>query len=189
MRRAIAVTALTAALLPAGVAWADPSPDPSGNVPDANIQQSIRALDLATTVTSVNTAEAVTPLEEEYSTGGRTVVRISSDVLFEFGAATLTDAARERLGEVAGRLTGATGRVLVIGYTDGIGSPQDNLRLSRQRAESVKARLAKALGGTSARLVASGRGEANPVEPNRVGGKDNPAGRAKNRRVEITFQR
>lgn len=39
------------------------------------------------------------------------------------------------------------------------------------------------------RIVARGHGAADPVAPNTVNGKDNPAGRARNRRVTIAFPR
>jgi type VI secretion system protein ImpK len=45
----------------------------------------------------------------------------------------------------------------------------------------VRARLAAAT-GTPERFTAEGRGDAEPLAPN-----DTPAGRAKNRRVEITL--
>lgn len=207
MRRIFVATALAALLLPAGIAWegtamagtartgtsgtglagAGPTRDP--NVPDSNLQESIRPLYADRAVLSIVTSESVSPLEEEYSSGGTTTVRISSDVLFEFGEATLTGVARKRLDAIAATLTGAAGQVRVIGYTDGIGSPGANLRLSRERAEAVKAQLTKALGGARVQILASGRGEADPVEPNSSGGKDNPAGRAKNRRVEISYKK
>jgi len=37
-------------------------------------------------------------------------------------------------------------------------------------------------------IAASGVGETQPVAPDMLGGKDNPAGRALNRRVVITFR-
>lgn len=209
MRRITVVTVLAATLLlPAGIPWeatasagtaqagtpgtgaarTDPTANPNANVPDSNLQESVKPLYADRAALSLLTSESVSPLEEEYSSGGTTTVRISSDVLFEFGKATLTAVARKRLDAIAAKLGTATGQVRVIGYTDSVGSPAANLRLSRQRAEAVKAQLAKALSGATARILASGRGEANPVEPNTSGGKDSPAGRAKNRRVEITYR-
>lgn len=49
--------------------------------------------------------------------------------------------------------------------------------------------MQRALGGASVRIEAKGYGSTKPVAPNREGGKDNPEGRAKNRRVDITFQK
>jgi type VI secretion system protein ImpK len=56
-----------------------------------------------------------------------------------------------------------------------------NWHLSQARAESVRALLAAST-GTPDRFSAEGRGDAEPVASN-----DTPAGRAKNRRVEITL--
>ena len=71
------------------------------------------------------------------------------------------------------------GRVRIEGYTDNVGPPDMNLRLSRERAESVRERLVK-LGVRSGRLETQGFGETHPTAPNRT-----RAGRAKNRRVEF----
>ncbi|GAB2505077.1 hypothetical protein GCM10027063_50410 [Promicromonospora xylanilytica] len=37
------------------------------------------------------------------------------------------------------------------------------------------------------RLTVKGHGERQPIAENEVDGKDNPAGRAKNRRVEVSY--
>ena len=67
----------------------------------------------------------------------------------------------------------------IDGHTDNLGDPQLNLRLSEQRAESVKSELVKR-GLPSSRLEVQGFGETQPMSPN-----DTKAGRAKNRRVEF----
>jgi len=71
------------------------------------------------------------------------------------------------------------GRVRVEGYTDNVGPPDMNLRLSRERAGSVRAALIER-GVAKERLRSEGFGETHPVAPNRT-----RAGRAKNRRVEF----
>ncbi|URM95729.1 OmpA family protein [Actinomadura madurae] len=75
------------------------------------------------------------------------------------------------------------------GHSDSIGDPGYNLRLSEQRAEAVTAELRKAVAGAGLRIEAKGYGETRPVAPNEQGGKDDPAGRAKNRRVEVTYEK
>jgi outer membrane protein OmpA-like peptidoglycan-associated protein len=40
-------------------------------------------------------------------------------------------------------------------------------------------------GAKAGQLRAKGYGESMPIEPNRIDGKDNPEGRAKNRRTEF----
>lgn len=170
MRRAVAAV-LLALLLP-GTAAAEPSvPDPGASVET-----------LAPEVLDLLLEESVVPLEHEEQNGAATTLRISSDVLFEFDSATLTPQARTHLARIAARLTG--GRTQVAGHTDSLGSPAYNKALSRRRAAAVKAELA-GLGVKG--LTARGYGETDPVAPNEVGGKDNPLGRAENRRVEIVF--
>lgn len=71
------------------------------------------------------------------------------------------------------------GHVVVEGHTDNVGPPALNLKLSRERAESVRQALIER-GVSPARLRVAGFGETRPVAPNRT-----RAGRAKNRRVEF----
>ena len=71
----------------------------------------------------------------------------------------------------------------VSGHTDAIGSDSYNQTLSENRANSVVDALVKR--GVTTSLSATGYGESRPVAPNELNGKDNPAGRQLNRRVEI----
>ena len=62
------------------------------------------------------------------------------------------------------------------------------MRLSRRRAQAVAVALRRA--AAPPRLVVRGHGEADPVASNtNKDGSDNPEGRARNRRVTITFRR
>jgi outer membrane protein OmpA-like peptidoglycan-associated protein len=70
-------------------------------------------------------------------------------------------------------------------HTDGIGSDEGNMKLSQARAESCVAYLISK-GITKDRLVARGYGKTKPKVPNTTeDGKDDPAGRAINRRTEF----
>ena len=71
-------------------------------------------------------------------------------------------------------------RVKIIGHTDSDGSDADNLALSKKRAESVKASLAKDFGIDVSRLETDGKGESQPVDKNTT-----TEGKANNRRVEF----
>ncbi|WP_119726578.1 OmpA family protein [Thermomonospora amylolytica] len=174
-------------VLTTGSALADPTPSPPPHVPDANIRAGIVPILPATT--DIPLPPSLVPLESESTAGGRITVSLSSDVLFDFDKATLTPHARRRITELAGRIRRTSGAVRVEGHTDAKGTPAYNLRLSRARAAAVKAALEQALAGSGVRIVAVGHGEARPVAPNtRPDGKDDPAGRAKNRRVTVTFQ-
>ncbi|GAA2603811.1 hypothetical protein GCM10010411_42440 [Actinomadura fulvescens] len=176
----------------AGAAEADPV------VPETSLRQSTFDLNTAEATLDVRAAEAVfdirlaesiQPLEDERIEGGKVTVRLSSDVLFDFNKATLTAAAERRIRQLAPRLRGSTGTVQISGHSDAIGSPAYNLVLSRRRAEAVKAELRRVLGGADVTIDAAGFGETRPVAPNKIGDRDNPDGRAKNRRVDITFHR
>ncbi|MEO3785717.1 OmpA family protein [Actinocorallia sp. B10E7] len=162
-----------------GAAVAEPLvPDPESSV--RTLAPETR--DVAPAERTIILEGSVVPLEEEEKTDDGTKIQISSDVLFEFDSATLTPAAETHLARLAERLKG--NKVRIAGFTDSLGAPAYNLRLSRRRADAVKDELVR-LGVTG--LTARGYGEARPVAPNEVDGKDNPQGRAENRRVEIVF--
>lgn len=72
--------------------------------------------------------------------------------------------------------------VTTVGHTDSTGSESYNQRLSEQRAISVS-RFIVDNGIKQQRLAAIGKGELQPIA-----GNDSAAGRAKNRRVEITLE-
>ncbi|MBI2710659.1 MAG: OmpA family protein [Actinobacteria bacterium] len=116
-------------------------------------------------------------------------VTLAADVLFAFDRADLSPAANTRLSEVARQIKAlAKGPVAIVGYTDSVGTVAYNADLSLRRATSVRDALAGQLPGVTFNV--SGRGEADPVAPNaNPDGSDNPDGRARNRRVTITFRR
>ncbi len=120
----------------------------------------------------------------------RGVVVNLPDVLFEFGKADLTGDARTKVRSISEVLDNqAKGRrVSIEGHTDSIGSDAYNQKLSERRAENVASALEN--GGVSAqRVTAKGYGKRYPVAPNtNSDGSDNPAGRAKNRRVEVVIE-
>jgi outer membrane protein OmpA-like peptidoglycan-associated protein len=120
----------------------------------------------------------------------RGVVVNLPDVLFEFGRAELTSEARVKARDIADVLNDRAKerRVAVEGHTDSIGSAAFNQGLSERRAENVVIALENS-GVTSGRITAQGYGKRYPVAPNtNPDGTDNPAGRAKNRRVEVVIQ-
>jgi len=73
--------------------------------------------------------------------------------------------------------------VEIAGYSDAQGSDNYNRELSQKRANSVRDYII-GQGIPSARLVAIGYGEQNPIATN-----DTDDGRAKNRRVEFVVRR
>lgn len=72
------------------------------------------------------------------------------------------------------------------GHTDSKGTEQYNQKLSERRTDAVMHYLIKEGGVDKTRISAKGYGETRPIAPNKTeDGKDNPEGRAENRRVEV----
>ena len=89
-------------------------------------------------------------------------VTLSADVLFDFNKATLKDAGKLKLDELADRLRGASlDEIKIVGHADRIGSPQYNKRLSEERAKTVKDYLESRANARS--IQTAGRGSAEPV--------------------------
>lgn len=142
--------------------------------------------ELAASVTVFYPTGSVTLLTTEEKVADQTVVTIGSDVLFDFGSATLTPDATAKIEEVAGRIVAGAQPVAVVGYTDSVGDEATNVALSVQRANAVSSVLRLAA-PSGVQVTTEGRGEREPIASNRVGGKDSPEGRARNRRVSISF--
>jgi outer membrane protein OmpA-like peptidoglycan-associated protein len=105
---------------------------------------------------------------------------VLGDVFFGSGQGELKTEAADGMAPVVDFLARYPGlAVRIEGYTDDRGADNVNLALSRRRAESVRKALI-AEGVEPSRLEAVGRGEADPLAAN-----DTPAGRARNRRVEV----
>jgi outer membrane protein OmpA-like peptidoglycan-associated protein len=120
---------------------------------------------------------------------GTTEVALAADVLFAFDSAQLSAAARAELTDTAKRIRErAKGPVRVEGHTDSVGSQGYNLRLSQRRAQAVRDALAGLLTDRPTQYSVRGFGASRPVAVNtNPDGTDNPAGRAKNRRVSVVF--
>lgn len=115
------------------------------------------------------------------------VIDLPADVLFEFDKATLTPAAEGELGKASEVIRRSpAGAIRVIGHTDAKGDDAYNQRLSEARAKAVADWFGGQVGVRTRTFDVSGQGEAAPVAPNaKPDGSDDPAGRAKNRRVEV----
>lgn len=112
----------------------------------------------------------------------RGLVMTLGDVLFDTGEADLKNSASRTVLKLVQFLQLNPKRVVRIeGYTDSTGNPDDNLQLSRDRAQSVADMLVD-LGIDEKRIKVIGYGDQYPVEVNA-----SERGRAQNRRVEIVF--
>ena len=173
------------------VATAVPTTVRGAVIAQTDIDGSVVPINVDAAVVPIDVQDSIQALEVQRDRGALTTVTLSSDVLFAFNSSTLTATAQQTIDRLAGRLrSSGTKSISVDGYTDSIGSAAYNLGLSRRRAASVERALSAALGGSGApRIVTRGHGEAAPVAPNTQDGHDNPAGRAENRRVVISFPR
>ena len=108
---------------------------------------------------------------------------LGADTFFDFNKSNLKPAGMAKLDELAAKLQqlgSAVTAVGVTGHTDSIGSEAYNLKLSERRAQAVVNYLEQR--GVNPNVIrAQGMGKANPIASNAT-----PAGRAQNRRVEIT---
>ena len=113
---------------------------------------------------------------------------LGADAYFDFDKASLKPAGRAKLDRLSSdlRRVASVSSILIVGHTDSKGSEEYNFRLGQRRADSVASYLVSR--GVPASLISTqSRGELDPVAPNtRPNGRDNPQGRALNRRVVIT---
>jgi len=119
-------------------------------------------------------------------------INLAADVLFDFDKSTLRPTARDALHQAASIIRDNTkgSTVRIDGYTDSKGSDPYNQRLSDRRAESVRNWFVTKEGLRDVNFATKGYGAKNPVAPNtKPDGSDNPDGRQKNRRVEITVKK
>jgi len=116
-------------------------------------------------------------------------IDLAADVLFDFDKYTLRPVANDSLGKVAQVASKYPNAPLMIeGHTDGKGTHAYNMTLSDNRAGAVKKWLVDKGGIESSRISTKGWGETKPVAPNKKpDGSDDPDGRQKNRRVELTL--
>lgn len=121
-------------------------------------------------------------VESSYTEG---MVRLLGDNLFSSGKTALNSELDPLVQEVVSALNQFAGPILVTGHSDNIpirsGRYTSNLELSRQRALSVAERIEAAIDNPE-RVTAEGRGSLEPIADNST-----RAGRATNRRVEITL--
>ncbi len=117
-------------------------------------------------------------------------IELSADVLFDFDKHDLRPEASASLEKVAEVLRASPAAPVAIeGHTDGKGTDAYNQPLSERRARAVKDWLVKNGGASAAKIATKGLGKSKPVVPNtRPDGSDDPEGRKKNRRVEITVR-
>ena len=111
----------------------------------------------------------------------RVVKDAINNLEFDLGKATIRAKSLPSLDRVAKLLTDKNFSLKLAGHTDNTGSDALNLRLSKDRAESIKAYLVSQ-GANASRIEATGYGKTQPIATNKTA-----AGRQANRRVEFTL--
>lgn len=111
----------------------------------------------------------------------KTDTLIIPDVLFHFNSSKLNPAFAARLDSLGEKISGiAFSRLLIAGHTDNVGSNEYNLKLSTDRAITIKNYLADKFYLNKDIIQPVGFGETQPRATNTTA-----AGRQLNRRVEI----
>jgi len=163
------LAALTLAACDSQRGDAPPEPEPTVT-PSAQPSQSIIR-------EGFDEPEPIVPLETLEGTIG-----------FPEGGAKLDDAARAELQQIIGSDQFAEGWPIVLrAHSDAGGTDAANMRASQARGDAVAEWLMEK-GVSEDRITVIAFGEQNPAEPNaRPDGTPNEAGRAANRRVDVTL--
>ena len=154
----------------------------NGELGEALIPQALAALKgaLGDQANIANDIKAKAMAAADAFKAGAKTFRI--EVEFDTGSAKIrADGARD-LDGLAELLKDGKTHGEVGGHTDNVGQPEDNLKLSQQRADAVVAYLATK-GVPKEALTSRGYGDTKPVADNAT-----EEGRQKNRRVEFVVQ-
>jgi OmpA-OmpF porin, OOP family len=101
------------------------------------------------------------------------------DIQFEINLYEIQREEKERLAVVGTFLTKYPDTTAVIeGHTDDVGTPENNMKLSQRRAQSVVSYLVETFHIARSRLAAVGYGETRPLADNRT-----EEGKRRNRRI------
>ncbi|WP_454803222.1 OmpA family protein [Mucilaginibacter phyllosphaerae] len=111
----------------------------------------------------------------------RVIGEAINNLEFEYGKANIKEKSYETLNQVADLLVKKDFSLKLAGHTDNKGRISANLKLSKARAESVKAYLVSH-GANASRIEATGYGYTQPIATNKTA-----KGRSLNRRVEFTL--
>jgi chemotaxis protein MotB len=117
--------------------------------------------------------------------GARIIIRLAEQGSFASGSATLQRGFAETLNSVGKSIAQSTGRIYIEGHTDNVPVVfndrfQSNWDLSGARSGAVADYLTARAGLQQGRVSVSGYADTRPIDTN-----DTPAGRAKNRRIEV----
>ena len=130
--------------------------------------------------------DKIKKLEDDLKNGKSSQVTASFDeITFKTGSAKLSDESQYILARIvqAFKNGSANRKIRIFGHTDNVGSEAFNLKLSQERAETVKNFLVSH-GVAEANIIeVKGMGFSQPVADNSIA-----AGRAQNRRVSFVIE-
>lgn len=163
----------------------------------AGLQQQKAQLQAASQETQTQYDTLVKNLKDQVQKGELQVRRyknmltvdVADQLFFDSGSANLKDSGKDVLKKLGETLKGYDDKIIrVVGHTDNVPIAKSlhdkypsNWELSAARATTV-VRFLQQVGVPPDRLIASGRAQYAPIASN-----DTPAGRKKNRRIEITL--
>ena len=183
MRKFVVSGAAAAALFVVGCASQSPAPG-SAAAPAAQAAAPANSWTarLASLKTELESSTKGTGVVIEQTTDNQLHLVIPNELSFDVGRANVKRNLAQVLDKAAEGLKSATAAsVRVVGHTDNTGSEEGNERLSVSRADSVRNHLV-GRGVSTTAITTDGRGSREPLADNST-----PAGRAQNRRVEITI--
>ncbi len=124
---------------------------------------------------------SVKDMETDISQNGHIAIY---DIHFDSGKSEIKPESADALKNIAAYLNNHPDKkYLIVGHTDNTGDFDANIKLSQERAASVKNELTGKYGVNTDQLKAWGNGSTSPVASNST-----EKGKAKNRRVEIVVQ-
>jgi outer membrane protein OmpA-like peptidoglycan-associated protein len=166
-----------------------PAPAPPAETPESPKKPEV---DVVARTSPEPMAKATDIAPEKHAADARTVEagdRVSllmKRVHFDFDKWNIKPEFEPLLEEIAEILVATPAlRITITGHADAISTESYNQRLSERRAAEVRSYLTKR-GVAPSRLITEGHGELEPIAPNTLpDGRDNPEGRALNRRAEF----
>lgn len=129
-------------------------------------------------VSNIRVAKDVPDTRAKFEEG-----KLISNLLFFTGTSQLRPESMGALLDVSKVIKTGTEPVKIVGHTDSDGEDAANIKLSQERAETVKQILVKQYGVEADKLTTEGRGETQPLADN-----GSAEGKAQNRRVEFIFK-
>ncbi|NBP97470.1 MAG: OmpA family protein [Burkholderiaceae bacterium] len=124
---------------------------------------------------------AAAPAAKPASTVMQKKITLQADTLFDFDKSNLKSEGVATLNKLAQDIKKMKLEVVIIvGYTDSVGTDAYNIALGQRRANAVKAFLTNDGGVEATRVYTESKGKADPVASNATA-----EGRAKNRRAVI----